>query len=344
MKEEILLVYLGKKGGGARLLGESVTSLLKSEVPFKVLISSSLDEVTKMLCPTKSRFEIPTFITPVQAFFRTAMYLVRLVSIYFFVRKNKICKAYFLMPHVWDFPLLLLFKFVRIHTEVVIHDPKPHLGEFFPPRILMVLESMIATKIIVLSEYSRGLILSNPKKIVLKHLPIPPRIVPTLKKEYEILFIGRAQAYKGIDLLLEAMTLPKAQDLKLTVMSSFTGTAPKSTNNVQIVNQWIHESDFEKMIASARVIVLPYRDASQSGIIPIAISNRVPCVVTPVGGLPEMIENYSCGLVSSSLYPSDILETILVCLDSNEFTFHNYSEVQTLDTYLCVSNTKRSSR
>ena len=136
------------------------------------------------------------------------------------------------------------------------------------------------------------------------------------------------------------MSLPKARDLKLTVMSSFKGEAPKSAGNVQIINQWIHESDFEKLIAAARVIVLPYRDASQSGIIPIAISNHVPCVVTPVGGLPEMIKHYSCGLVSSSLDPNDILEKILICLNSNEFEFHNYSGVQTLDNYLSTSNVK----
>jgi glycosyltransferase involved in cell wall biosynthesis len=341
MKKKILLVYLGKRGGGARLLGETVTLLLERDVPFVALISSSLDEATKMLCPRKLRFEISTFTNLAKAVVRTTFLPLRLFSIFFFLRKNNVFKAYFLMPHIWDLPLLLFFKFLGISVEVLIHDPKPHMGEFFPPKVLMTLEAKLASRTIVLSEYSRGLMSSKSKNMTLKHLPTPPRLMPPPEKEYEILFIGRAQIYKGLDLLLEAMTLPQAQGLKLTVISSFSGETPESTDNVQVIDRWIHESDFEKTIASARIVVLPYREASQSGIIPIAFANRIPCVVTPVGALPEMIEHYGCGLVSKSIDPSDILETIIATLNSHEFSFVNESVVQTVDAYISENDKNR---
>jgi glycosyltransferase involved in cell wall biosynthesis len=262
----------------------------------------------------------------------------KLYRIYFFVRENNITKVYFLMPHIWDLPLLVLFRYLGIDTEVLVHDPKPHMGEFFPPKTLMTVEAKLATRTIVLSEYSRALMSPISENITLKHLPIPPRHLPVPKKEYQILFIGRSQLYKGIDLLLEAMTFPQAQDLELTVISSFSNNTPKNTHNVQIIDQWIHESDFEKIIASAQIVVLPYREASQSGIIPIAFANRVPCVVTPVGALPEMIKYYSCGMVSKSLDPYDILEAIIISLNSQDFTFIQELVVQTVDAYICDSN------
>ncbi|PYU09141.1 MAG: hypothetical protein DMG37_24220, partial [Acidobacteria bacterium] len=45
----------------------------------------------------------------------------------------------------------------------------------------------------------------------------------------------------------------------------------------------------------ATVVVLPYIEASQSGVIPMAYSAGKPVVATTVGGLPEMVENGRTG-------------------------------------------------
>ena len=60
-------------------------------------------------------------------------------------------------------------------------------------------------------------------------------------------------------------------------------------------NEYIPEDRAADYFRRASVIVLPYIEASQSGVIPIACSAGKPVVATTVGGLPEMVENGRTG-------------------------------------------------
>jgi glycosyltransferase involved in cell wall biosynthesis len=60
---------------------------------------------------------------------------------------------------------------------------------------------------------------------------------------------------------------------------------------VSIENHWVAEADIPGLIAQADALVLPYREASQSGVIPIAHAMGVPVVAMPAGGLSEQVAN-----------------------------------------------------
>jgi glycosyltransferase involved in cell wall biosynthesis len=294
------------------------------------LTSTSLDSISKDSIPDLAKLEIRTFKNGFGAILGTFYLPILLFRIAKFTKRNRVKKAFFLMPHIWDLPLLLLFKSLRIDNSIVVHDPKPHSGELFPSKYLMSLETKIADKVYFLSDYASKQISINPKKFVISYLPIPKPIMPPPEKIYQILFVGRIKKYKGLDILIEAMRLSEANALTLTIVSFFKGELPKVPKNVRVINSWLDEKQFEKAIASAELVVLPYRDATQSGIIPIAIANKVPCVVTPVGGLPEMVKNFSCGLVTESLEPNDILRTMLNCLAKPNFSFAKSTQIDPL--------------
>ena len=64
-----------------------------------------------------------------------------------------------------------------------------------------------------------------------------------------------------------------------------------------VVDQYISNEDVSLYFCSADVVVLPYIDATQSGIIQIAFGLNKPVITTRVGGLPEVVEHGKTGLL-----------------------------------------------
>ena len=60
-------------------------------------------------------------------------------------------------------------------------------------------------------------------------------------------------------------------------------------NNVILYNRWIDDEEVSEIIQQIDFLVLPYIDASQSGVIPLAYSFEKPVIATNVGGLSEQV-------------------------------------------------------
>jgi glycosyltransferase involved in cell wall biosynthesis len=322
------IIYLGRRGGGAHLLRECIRFCNGFGFPYFTITSTYLDHFSKSTLETKRNLNVRTFRNPVQAIFETLLLPLKCLKIVRFLAKVSTKKLVFLMPHIWDLPIIAILKALGYEINVVIHDVTPHKGELFPLRILTYLECKLADYIFILSAFSASKLSAFKPKIKIAFLPTP--IPASANCKIELLFIGRIQEYKGLPVLLEAMALPEAKLMHLTVVGEFHKWVPSSTQNVTIFNQWISESAFEQFIASADIVILPYVEATQSGIIPIAIANRVPVVVTPVGGLPEMVEAFNCGIVASGNDPRNLLSAILECKATNGFDFKNKSNIQDL--------------
>ena len=69
-------------------------------------------------------------------------------------------------------------------------------------------------------------------------------------------------------------------------------------------------SELGELLSSATVVVCPYTDATQSGVVMSAFTYLVPVVATNVGGLPEMIDNNITGL----LVPPKDSKALAICL------------------------------
>ena len=61
---------------------------------------------------------------------------------------------------------------------------------------------------------------------------------------------------------------------------------------------FIKDSDVKNYLCAVDVVVQPYRNATQSGVTPLAYHFEVPMIVTNVGGLPAMVPDDKAGLVA----------------------------------------------
>ena len=64
-----------------------------------------------------------------------------------------------------------------------------------------------------------------------------------------------------------------------------------------IHDRWISDDERSQLFARASVVVLPYVEASQSGVVPIAYAHGKAVVASRVGGLPEAVEDGRTGLL-----------------------------------------------
>ena len=81
-------------------------------------------------------------------------------------------------------------------------------------------------------------------------------------------------------------------------------------NHVKIINKFVANEDVYKYYLASDVVVLPYRSATQSGILNVAYGFNKPVLVTDVGGLAEFVDDEQTGVIVSSAEPQKIEEGI----------------------------------
>ncbi len=137
-----------------------------------------------------------------------------------------------------------------------------------------------------------------------------------------ILFFGFIRKYKGLDILLEAMQILKnekfkIQNLKLLIAGEFyedkkiyTQLIDKLEIKDQLIlhTDFIPESNVKYYLCAADCVVQPYRQATQSGVTPLAYHFEKPMIVTNVGGLPDLVPE-KVGLIAEP-NAEDIAEKI----------------------------------
>ncbi len=127
--------------------------------------------------------------------------------------------------------------------------------------------------------------------------------IPQNKKV--ILFFGLVRKYKGLDVLIRAMKYTP-DDYFLLIAGEIYGKSEEyeqlindnmPAERVQLNNRYINDDEVPAFFSAADVCALPYRSATQSGIIGIAYHFGVPVITTDVGGLKEVVEPYGTGIV-----------------------------------------------
>ena len=124
-----------------------------------------------------------------------------------------------------------------------------------------------------------------------------------------ILFFGFIRKYKGLDLLLEAMATDviKKSGIKLLVAGEFYEYEKPYNEQIEKLNlqsqlflrtQFIPDSEVKYYLCAADAVIQPYRNATQSGVTPLAYHFEKPMVVTNVGGLPALVPDGKVGLVT----------------------------------------------
>ena len=135
-----------------------------------------------------------------------------------------------------------------------------------------------------------------------KHLALPVN-------EKIILFFGFIRKYKGLDLLLEAMNNANIREanIKLLIAGEFYDnkeeyeliiTKYNLANSLYLRTQFIDNSEVKYYLSAADFVIQPYKNATQSGVTPLAYHFEKPMLVTSVGGLANLVPHMKVGIVT----------------------------------------------
>lgn len=146
------------------------------------------------------------------------------------------------------------------------------------------------------------------------------------KDKFKILFFGRISQYKGIKYLLEAFEIINQKEennnFTLTIAGSgefdFDITTFEKKNNIEIINRYIDVNELSELIFESSVIVCPYIDATQSGVVMSAYAFGKPVIATNVGGLPEMVLHNITGIIVEPKNANQLAEAIIYLFNNPE--------------------------
>jgi glycosyltransferase involved in cell wall biosynthesis len=194
----------------------------------------------------------------------------------------------------------------------------PHEERLLDTRLTKIFFGFIDS-FIVLSKKVENELLSFVPEAKYKYSPHPIYSIfnNTLSKEQAkaelklatkkvLLFFGLIREYKGLDILINAMEKIKTEleDYTLLIVgecyeneNKYTELIKKAgiTDNVKCHYSFIPDNEVGKYFSAADVVVLPYKTASQSGIVQIAYHFDTPVIVSNVGGLPEIVDEGKTG-------------------------------------------------
>lgn len=138
-----------------------------------------------------------------------------------------------------------------------------------------------------------------------------------------IMFFGYVRKYKGLDVLIESLSLLlKSQpqlNLKLLVAGEFYEDKKfyldlierlNLKNRILIFDEYIPNEKVKDFFIASDLVVLPYRSATQSGILNLSYGFSKPVVITNVGGLSEFVIPDRTGIIADESTPDSISKAI----------------------------------
>lgn len=236
---------------------------------------------------------------------------------------------------------------IMVHSKLraaICHDPIPHSGakinrkkyrKFYQKndKIFVLTKRFIP---IVKSEFgfSENNICYFPHgRMSMYHINDKySSIASQYSRKFHLLFFGRIEKYKGLHVLAEAYRTVKDiySDVELTILGSgnFNEYIDEydTLKDVHLINRYIDDNEVGNYFALPHTIcVVPYIDATQSGVIPIAYEFGTPVVASNQGGLREQLDDGRLGLLYDNNDPVKLAERILELI-RNEKKFQDETE------------------
>ncbi|GBR09387.1 glycosyltransferase [Acetobacter oeni] len=314
----VLVWQWGRRGAGPRFalnLAEAIDSLPGLDVVL------SLSARAEILAGDK---KVPVRMLPMETYGSLPGLLMRLLQapvlvphIMRAVRARRPDFAICAMTGPLDLLMAVALRCSGVPYAVVVHDAVMHPGDGFP--LQFMLQRLLLWRADVMVVLSRHVAAQLRQQRVLRGREIvmsshPPfdyfsggagAVVLSAGRvagPVRFLMFGRLLTYKGLDLLAAALAMMPAG---LAFECRIVGHGPESAAlralaglpHVRVENRWVPESEIPALIAWADVMLLPYREASQSGVGAIALSAGRWVVSTNVGGLREQFQDRSRALL-----------------------------------------------
>ena len=203
-------------------------------------------------------------------------------------------------------------KKIALVDNWISHEPKPwdkYLNKRFERHMdaFTTLSSAVATSFKLVSEkpvwgMSHPIPLGLAEKKTKKQGCEILKLNPAAKY---ILFFGLIRSYKGLDLLIEAMRQHKDKQL-LIVGECYENEQKyislihslKLKKQIHFLNRFVTHEEAANYFSIADVLVLPYKTATQSGVVALAYHFETPMLVTNHKGLTAPITKDNTGVIT----------------------------------------------
>jgi len=238
--------------------------------------------------------------------------------------------------HPMLLPFFLYLRLKNIQLVNTLHDVKPHLGEENIQKHYLDWVIKYFTKNYIVHGNFLKAELSSYMHIPLTNISVIPHGNFSIYKEWQIskfdredstiLFFGRIHEYKGLDILLDSIKLigNKLTSFKVIIAGKIYNFE-EYKKKIKANNQFIELHDYRiphskvcEFFQRCSLVVLPYKEASQSGVVPLAFAFGKPVVVTDVGSISEIVDNGIDGYVVPSNNSKKLAKSILDILEDKE--------------------------
>lgn len=149
-------------------------------------------------------------------------------------------------------------------------------------------------------------------------------------KNMKILFWGIISQYKGIEYLCEGFKRLNNPNIELTIAGSgklyFDISPYLQLNNLTFIHKYLSNEEIAQLLIDTDIVICPYTDATQSGIIMCAFAYNKPVIATKVGGIPEVVDEKS-GILIEPKNIEQISNAIL-------YLYKNPNIIKEMHTYL----------
>lgn len=285
------LVYLGKRGGGAHLLNEIVSEIPEYKKSNWSIIKSSHNRSLDNLDLDVIEIQTPKHF---RGYARYIQSVYNLLNTQLKAISSTDGIAVFIQNSPWDLPLLLACKLQGSNFWIAIHDWKKHKGDLWPPAIVTRFLISIGSQFIVFSLHATKELNLKGQVIVLKLPGTHKNVSPSPNSHSNavvFLSIGRIRKYKGLETFNKAISTSTNSEFNFKLVGDGKiGFIPSP--KLHFDNRWLTDEEFSQEIELADVVVLPYTEASQSGIIPIAIKMKKVILVSNTPSLVDQIKSY----------------------------------------------------
>ncbi len=236
------------------------------------------------------------------------------------------CQEYLADYAAWG-ALRLSSKFPLVLT---VHDHQSHSGadSALPLRKQWYRRQLRnrADRIIVHGETIRHEMLADPAQRQKSIVSIMHGVLgvdecincETIPEPRTLLFFGRIEAYKGLRVLLDALDILKSRNsdpVRLIIAGRGSDletqrTRVESNPAIELIDQFIPVEAIPRLFSRSAIVVLPYIDATQSGVAALAFAFGRPVIASATGALPEVVRDGETGM----LVPPGDAETLALAI------------------------------
>lgn len=137
-----------------------------------------------------------------------------------------------------------------------------------------------------------------------------------------LLFFGFVREYKGLKYIIKAMPeiICYDRNIELMIVGEFGNDKKEyfeliehsdARENIHVVDKYVPDKEIQKYFAACDIVILPYKSATQSGIVQVAYGFNKPVIATKVGGLPEVVSDGETGYLVEPQNPHELARAVI---------------------------------